>query len=75
MKNVSGRCVFLSERGCVIYPNRPEGCRLYPLIYDEGVQRAVIDPLCPYGDEFKPSRGEIKKLMDLLERLALDALK
>ncbi|RZN42450.1 MAG: YkgJ family cysteine cluster protein [Methanophagales archaeon ANME-1-THS] len=73
LKNVSGRCVFLSERGCRIYQYRPEGCRLYPLIYDEGVHRAVIDHLCPYGCEFKAGKAEIKKLMNLLERLATGA--
>jgi hypothetical protein len=73
LKNVSGRCVFLAEGGCRIYPDRPEGCRLYPLIYDEGLQQAVIDHLCPHGCEFKVGKEEIKKLKALLERLAKDA--
>ena len=73
LKNVSGRCVFLAEGGCTIYPYRPEGCQLYPLIYDEGLQRAVIDHLCPYGGEFKVRKEEIKKLKTLLERLEKDA--
>jgi hypothetical protein len=73
LKNVSGRCVFLAEGGCRIYPNRPEGCQLYPLIYDEGLQHAVIDHLCPYGCEFKVGNEEIKKLKTLIERLEKEA--
>jgi hypothetical protein len=72
LKNVSGRCIFLSGSGCRIYPYRPEGCQVYPLIYDEGSQQAVIDHLCPYGREFKVGKEEIKKLKSLLERLAKD---
>jgi Fe-S-cluster containining protein len=26
-----GRCSFLSERGCGVYPDRPAACRIYPL--------------------------------------------
>jgi len=75
LKNVSGRCVFLSEGGCMIYPYRPEGCQLYPLIYAESLRQAVIDHLCPYGCEFKVRKEEIKKLKTLLERLEKDAKK
>jgi Fe-S-cluster containining protein len=35
LKNNSGRCVFLIKERCGIYLHRPEGCRLYPLVYDE----------------------------------------
>ncbi|MDI6885198.1 MAG: YkgJ family cysteine cluster protein [archaeon] len=69
LKNISGRCVFLSEGGCKIYPYRPEGCQLYPLIYDEDLRYAVIDHLCPYGREFTVKKEDIKKLKNLLRRL------
>lgn len=25
------RCIFVSEKGCLVYPNRPASCRYYPL--------------------------------------------
>jgi Fe-S-cluster containining protein len=69
LKNISGRCVFLSEDGCTIYPYRPEGCQLYPLIYDADLRQAVRDHLCPYAGEFGVEKGDIKKLKNLLGRL------
>ena len=59
LKNNSGQCVFLIE----------EGCRLYPLVYDENLEKAVIDPLCPYGHLFKVQKNDVKRLKTLLEKL------
>ena len=70
LKNDSGRCVFLIEERCRIYPHRPEGCRLYPLVYDEILEKGVIDPLCPYGYLFKVQKNDVAKLKALLEKLA-----
>jgi len=69
LKNQSGRCVFLTEGGCSIYTNRPEGCQQYPLVYHETRRKAVIDYLCPYGSEFKVTKDDVRTLMLLLERL------
>jgi len=69
LKNRFGRCVFLVEGGCKIYPHRPEGCRLYPLAYDENSGKMVLDNLCPYRYEFKVEKDDIQKLKSLLERL------
>jgi len=69
LKNKSGRCVFLIEEGCGIYPHRPEGCRLYPLVYDENLRKAVIDPLCPYSYLFKVQKNDVKRLKTLFEKL------
>ncbi len=71
LRNVAGRCVFLSETGCRIYPNRPDGCRVYPLIWDEDCGRAVRDHLCPYADEFVVKKADIVRLKRLLGRLGL----
>jgi len=66
LKNNSGRCVFLIEgKSCGIYPHRPEGCRLYPLVYDENLKKVVIDPLCPYGHLFKVQKNDVKRLKTL----------
>lgn len=70
LKNRSRRCVFLGKEGCVIYPIRPEGCRLYPLVYDEDLGTVRFDDLCPYRDEFQMTKRDINRLSDLLRRLA-----
>jgi len=70
LRNYSGRCVFLQGGGCGIYPHRPEGCRLYPLVYDETLRKAVIDTICPYGCEFEVQRNDAKRLEGFIEELA-----
>ncbi len=69
LRNIAGRCVFLSEVGCTIYPDRPEGCQLYPLIWDEDHGQAVRDYLCPHADEFEVTKADITNLKKLIGRL------
>ena len=69
LKNVNSRCVFLGDNGCKIYSFRPEGCRLYPLVYNENKGKGVIHDFCPYGHEFKVSRDDIEKLYALIKKL------
>jgi Fe-S-cluster containining protein len=52
LANVDGHCVFLVEGLCTVHDDRPEGCRLYPLIIDLSVDRVVLDAVCPWADEF-----------------------
>jgi len=67
LKNVNGRCVFLTEGGCKIYNHRPEGCRLYPLIYDENLNKPVLDDYCPHKNEFQPKKDDAEKLINLIK--------
>ena len=69
LKNDSGQCVFLIEERCEIYPHRPEGCRLYPLVYDEDLRKTVIDPLCPYGHLFSFQKNDVERLRTLTRAL------
>ncbi|MBN1455615.1 MAG: YkgJ family cysteine cluster protein [Methanomicrobia archaeon] len=69
LRNSSGRCVFLSEVGCTIYPDRPAGCQLYPLIWDKDCGHAVRDHLCPHADEFAVTKTDITNLKQLIRRL------
>ena len=69
LKNLNGRCVFLGDNGCKIYSFRPEGCRLYPLIYDEDIGKSVMHEFCPYSHEFEVSRDDIETLFSLLKEL------
>jgi Fe-S-cluster containining protein len=69
LKNRNGRCVFLGDKGCIIYSFRPEGCRLYPLIYNENNGKVLIHDLCPYGHEFNVTREDIDNLIVLIKKL------
>lgn len=69
LKNSDGRCVFLGDHGCIIYSFRPEGCRLYPLVYDEDYGKGVIHDFCPYGNEFKVGGDDIENLCVLIKKL------
>jgi len=69
LKNRDGRCVFLGDDGCIIYSFRPEGCRLYPLVYDEDDGKGVIHDFCPYGREFKVSGDDLENLFSLIKEL------
>ncbi len=53
LRNIDGHCIFLdpSTNKCMIYSDRPLGCRLYPLIYDLELGEPVIDPYCPHADQ------------------------
>ncbi|MEK6985953.1 MAG: YkgJ family cysteine cluster protein [Candidatus Thermoplasmatota archaeon] len=47
-------CTFLSDAGsCTVWAARPEGCRLYPAIWDADQVRAELDDdYCPHTDGF-----------------------
>ena len=69
LKNKNGRCVFHSGILCMIYKDRPEGCRLYPIIYDKDEKIAIIDKDCPNKDSFKISKKTTEKLYALISKL------
>ena len=62
--NVAGRCVFLNGSRCEAYPDRPDGCVLYPLIWlteegeDGGTGEAGLHEFCPHRYEFHFSQGD-----------------
>ena len=70
LKNFNGRCVFLGDNGCMIYSFRPEGCRLYPLVYNENNRKFAIHDLCPYGHEFRVSVDDIENLHVFFKKLS-----
>lgn len=49
LRNVNRHCYFLDPAtgACRVYPWRPEGCRLYPLVYDPSTGEVVVDAECP----------------------------
>ena len=60
--NRRGRCVFLRGSECAVYDDRPEGCRLYPLILDRDLDRVVTDDFCPHVGEFEFGPDDEKRL-------------
>jgi len=70
LKNSSaGRCVFHDGKRCTIYSNRPAGCKLYPIIFDEDLNHPVKDRLCPYRDEFDLSSEAKRELSKVYLKL------
>jgi hypothetical protein len=69
IRNVEDECFFLKENKCNIYPYRPVGCRIYPLVLYEESGRAVIDTDCPYHDEFQKTDKDVKKLMEAIREI------
>ncbi len=69
LRNSSGRCVFHDGKKCTIYSNRPAGCKLYPIIFDEDLNHPVKDGLCPYRDEFQLSLKAKRELSHVYLKL------
>ncbi len=68
LRNIQGRCFFLGDC-CKIYHDRPEGCTLYPTVFDEVEKRAVLDEDCPYSREFRISFKRSKQMSRLYATL------
>jgi Fe-S-cluster containining protein len=60
--NVDGHCIFLVDGRCSVHDDRPEGCRLYPLILDLSVDRVVLDAFCPWAKEFTFTQDDTVQL-------------
>jgi hypothetical protein len=69
LKNKDGRCVFHNGKICLIYENRPEGCVLYPLIFDKLKNSAIVDEECPYQDRFRFNKKSINQLSMLVKKI------
>ncbi len=68
LRNVNGKCYFLDEKNrCRIYEHRPEGCRLYPAVFDG--EKVVVDKICPKWREVKVSEVVRKRLVKLIEKV------
>jgi Fe-S-cluster containining protein len=73
LRNVKGYCSFLRNGRCIIYSIRPEGCKIYPLVYDEERGEGVFDELCPYREQFMASKKSIEELKKLVLKLDKEA--
>jgi Fe-S-cluster containining protein len=75
LNNKAKQCVFLEDVRCRIYESRPEGCRIYPLVYDVNSHKFVYDPVCPHSTEFKATREDKDRLKRLIRKLEREAAK
>jgi Fe-S-cluster containining protein len=66
LKNDKGRCVFHNGTRCTIYHQRPEGCTLYPVVYDKDNQKAILDSECPQKHCFSLSKNKSQQLDNLV---------
>jgi Fe-S-cluster containining protein len=69
LKNTDGRCVFHNGNNCTIYLHRPEGCTLYPVVYDSTHKVAILDSECPKKNCFSLSKPKAEQLYALISRL------
>jgi Fe-S-cluster containining protein len=72
LRNVNGHCYFYipSNRKCRIYPKRPLGCYIYPVVYLEN-EGAIVDEFCQMGHTIseKELRTKEKTLNKLLKKI------
>jgi len=69
LKNRDGRCAFHNGIKCSIYDHRPEGCRMYPVIFDKDNNCAILDEECPYRTKFLITQSLRKKLFLLVSSI------
>jgi Fe-S-cluster containining protein len=69
LKNNKGRCVFHNGTQCTIYDKRPEGCTLYPVVYNKDTKSAILDSECPQRHCFHliKSKEQLFNLIATLE--------
>lgn len=69
LRNIQGRCVFHNGIQCTIYPHRPKGCMLYPIVYDKDNRCAIFDSECPQKHCFTLSPSKVRQLSALVSLL------
>jgi Fe-S-cluster containining protein len=75
LKNLSGRCVFHNGQRCTIYTHRPEGCQLYPVIFNEDIGEAVLDSYCPHHERFQLTPSASREVIQLVRKLDMEKTK
>jgi Fe-S-cluster containining protein len=69
LRNIHGKCFFLRDNRCVVYPDRPEGCRTYPLVFHKEKRKAEMDRDCPHHEQFHWSKEDVKKLKKVIRTI------
>jgi uncharacterized protein len=69
LRNLSGKCVFHNGQRCTIYKHRPEGCQLYPVVFNDDAGEAILDSYCPYHSKFQLTPSISRKVTKLVRKL------
>ena len=72
LKNLSGRCIFHNGQRCTIYNYRPEGCRLYPVIFCETTGETLLDSYCPHHEKFQLTSSASHEVIKLVRELDVE---
>ena len=77
LKNVDGHCYFFDIKNnlCDIYEFRPQGCKFYPLIFDNEIKKCVYDEFCPRTNLFYLNKNLLKKKCNQLKNFIFEHLK
>lgn len=64
-------CWFLGADGaCTVFADRPEGCRLYPAVWDDALRAAELDgDYCPNTDRFLLPSATVDAVRRLAKKL------
>jgi len=73
--NKDGRCIFHTKTRCSIYEHRPLGCQLYPVIFDEETQTAIIDSDCQHPEYFEINEENKETLFRLVKTILFERKK
>lgn len=68
LRNLNGACFFLEDNRCRVYEDRPEGCRLYPLVLGKG-GTIGLGSECPLADGFTYTGDDVSTLRELVNRI------
>ncbi|MCL2359003.1 MAG: YkgJ family cysteine cluster protein [Candidatus Bathyarchaeota archaeon] len=78
LKNHGGYCIFYDPKNhrCNVYVDRPDGCRVYPVIVDEE-KGIVLDTICNSRQTISEAEKSIKgkRVIRLLEIIDSEAIK
>jgi Fe-S-cluster containining protein len=78
IQNFRGFCIFydIEKKRCKVYKDRPLGCRIYPIIFDEE-EGIIVDDLCPMKNTITKIelKNKGKKVRELLKRIDTEAEK
>jgi len=77
LKNIDGHCFFFNNKNklCNIYKFRPQGCRFYPLIFDNDIRKCIYDDYCPRTNLFFLDKNKLKNKCIQLKNFLLEQLK
>ena len=62
-------CFFLKDNLCSVYADRPQGCRIYPLVLNEH-GRLMRDEDCPHRAEFPLDPTAKRRIQRVVSNLA-----